>query len=160
MPKAVHRSTVAALCARRTPRHRQRLAAEPADVLANRDSGNARSSRLASRDCLAPKERENRFDDIRQFKLRKDTVTVKVARCRVLLDTVPPGIIGTDCSEQNTSGAQAKPRVHVDSLAQTQARLTIDSAQRRAVMPHYAAKGELLREVRTARREPATLART
>ncbi|MBU9259362.1 hypothetical protein KTD13_03220 [Burkholderia multivorans] len=129
-------------------------------MLTNRDSGNARFCHLASRDCLAPKERENPFDDVRRFKLREETVIVKVARCRVLLDTVPPGTIGTDCSEQNTSGAQAKPRVHVDSLAQTQARLTIDSAQRRAVMAHYAPKGELLREVRTARREPPTLART
>ncbi|HDR9837977.1 TPA: hypothetical protein QDC51_004821 [Burkholderia multivorans] len=79
--------------------HRQRLAAEPADVLTNRDSGNARSCRLASRDCLAPRERESPFDDIRRFKLREEAVTVKVARCRVLLDTVPPGTIGTDCSE-------------------------------------------------------------
>ncbi|MBR7898646.1 hypothetical protein [Burkholderia multivorans] len=80
-------------------RHRQRLAAEPVDVLTNRDSGNARSCCLASRDCLAPKERENRFDDVRRSKLREETVIVKVARCRVLLDTVPPGTIGTDCSE-------------------------------------------------------------
>ncbi|MDN8008751.1 hypothetical protein QZN06_09245 [Burkholderia multivorans] len=98
LPKAVHRSPAAALRARRTPRHRQRLAAEPADVLTNRDSGNARSCRLASCDRLAPRECENPFDDIRRFKLREETVIVKVARCRVLLDTVPPGTIGTDCS--------------------------------------------------------------
>jgi hypothetical protein len=109
LPKAVHRSPAAALRARRTPLHRQRLAAEPADVLTNRDSGNARSCRLASRDCLAPKERENRFDDIRRFKLHKETVIVKVARCHVLLDTVRPGTIGTDCSERVGRTGEATP---------------------------------------------------
>ncbi|PRE67893.1 LysR family transcriptional regulator [Burkholderia multivorans] len=68
-------------------------------MLTNRDSGNARSCRLASCDRLAPRECENPFDDVRRFKQRKETVIVKVARCRVLLDTVPPGTIGTDCSE-------------------------------------------------------------
>ncbi|WP_219847144.1 hypothetical protein, partial [Burkholderia multivorans] len=52
--------------------HRQRLAAEPADVLTNRDSGNSRSCRLASRECLAPRECENPFDDVRRFKLREE----------------------------------------------------------------------------------------
>ncbi|EEE01952.1 transcriptional regulator, LysR family [Burkholderia multivorans CGD1] len=78
-------------------------------MLTNRDSGNARSCRLASRDCLAPKERENRFDDVRRFKLRKETVIVKVARCRVLIDTVPPGTIGTDCSEHVGRTGEAMP---------------------------------------------------
>jgi len=120
LPKAVHRSTAAALRARRTPLHRQRLAAEPADVLTNRDSGNARSCRLASRDCLALRERENRFDDLRQFKLREEAVTVKVARCRVLLDTVPPGTIGADCSEhvgRTGEGARARRFSRADASA-------------------------------------------
>ncbi|PFW62167.1 LysR family transcriptional regulator, partial [Bacillus sp. AFS075960] len=78
-------------------------------MLTNRDSGNARSSHLASRDCIAPRECENPFDDVRQFKLREETVIVKVARCRVLLDTVPPGTIGTECSEHVGRTGEATP---------------------------------------------------
>ncbi|MCO1456169.1 hypothetical protein L0Z02_26360 [Burkholderia multivorans] len=97
-------------------------------MLTNRDSGNSRSRRLASRDCLALTKRENPFDDVRRFKLREETAIVSVARCRVLPDTVPLRTIPTDCSEH--VAAQTKPRVRVDSLSQTQARLIIDSAHR------------------------------
>ncbi|AVR18193.1 hypothetical protein L0Z13_29025 [Burkholderia multivorans] len=127
-------------------------------MLTNRDSGNSRSCRLASRDCLAPKERENRFDGIRRFKLSIETVIVKVARRRVLLDTVPLGTIGNDCSEHvgRTGEATRARRFSFADAGAADYRLGAP----RAVLPHHALKVSFYGKSEPRVEKRPTLART
>ncbi|WP_394143751.1 hypothetical protein [Burkholderia multivorans] len=131
-------------------------------MLTNRDSGNSRSCRLASRDCLAPKERENRFDGIRRFKLSNETVIVKVARRRVLLDTVPLGTIGNDCSEhvgRTGEATRARRFSFADADADAGA-ADYRLGAPRAVLPHHALKVSFYGKSEPRVENRPTLART